>query len=151
MATGLFVSGEWIDGAASIEVRNKFSGASIRSVAVAGPKEIELAMASAVRGAATMAKLPAHRRAEILAATSRGITERRESLAKLIAERKLGSRFERREQRLIELRTRFLVAAEEAKRIHGETLPLDASPSGEGYFGFWWRKPVWCCWSDHAV
>src|SRR3972149_205169 len=34
------------------------------------------------------------------------------------------------------------IAAEEAKRIHGEPLPLDAVPAGEGYFGFWLRRPV---------
>ncbi len=31
---------------------------------------------------------------------------------------------------------------EEAKRIHGETVPLDAVPAGEGYFGFYVRRPV---------
>ena len=36
----------------------------------------------------------------------------------------------------------FTIASEEAKRIHGETFPLDAVPSGEGYFGFWVRRPV---------
>jgi len=38
--------------------------------------------------------------------------------------------------------TTFTVAAEEAKRIHGETVPMDAVPAGEGYFGFWVRRPV---------
>src|SRR5215212_3138160 len=36
----------------------------------------------------------------------------------------------------------FTIAAEEAKRLHGETFPLDAVPAGEGYFGFWTRRPV---------
>ena len=36
----------------------------------------------------------------------------------------------------------FTIASEEAKRLHGETFPLDAVPSGEGYFGFWVRRPV---------
>jgi acyl-CoA reductase-like NAD-dependent aldehyde dehydrogenase len=36
----------------------------------------------------------------------------------------------------------FTIAAEEAKRLHGETIPLDAVPAGEGYFGFWTRRPV---------
>src|SRR5260221_6111157 len=36
----------------------------------------------------------------------------------------------------------FTFAAEEAKRLHGKTIPLDAAPSGEGYFGFWTRRPV---------
>ncbi len=36
----------------------------------------------------------------------------------------------------------FQVASEEARRIHGETIPFDASPSGEGYLGYWQRRPV---------
>ncbi len=36
----------------------------------------------------------------------------------------------------------FTIASEEAKRLHGETVPLDAVPAGEGYFGFWVRRPV---------
>ena len=36
----------------------------------------------------------------------------------------------------------FGIAAEEAKRLHGETIPLDGVPAGEGYFGFWQRRPM---------
>ena len=36
----------------------------------------------------------------------------------------------------------FTIASEEVKRIHGETFPLDAVPSGEGYFGFWVAVPL---------
>jgi len=36
----------------------------------------------------------------------------------------------------------FQFAAEEAKRIHGETVPLDASTGGENRVGFWLRTPV---------
>jgi acyl-CoA reductase-like NAD-dependent aldehyde dehydrogenase len=38
--------------------------------------------------------------------------------------------------------TTFTLAAEEARRIHGETVPLDAVPAGEGYFGFYLRRPL---------
>ena len=34
------------------------------------------------------------------------------------------------------------VAAEEAGRLHGETVPLDLSSQGEGLLGFWIRKPI---------
>ncbi|CAM5600315.1 hypothetical protein SANTM175S_03372 [Streptomyces antimycoticus] len=27
-------------------------------------------------------------------------------------------------------------------RLHGETVPLDLLPSGEGLLGFWTRKPI---------
>ncbi|MFC8128910.1 aldehyde dehydrogenase family protein [Streptomyces sp. NPDC057302] len=33
-------------------------------------------------------------------------------------------------------------AADEVAHLHGETVPLDLQPSGEGLFGFWTRKPV---------
>ncbi len=141
MSTGLFVAGKWIDGSDSLTVRNKFSGAAIRYVATAGPAEIESALASAVRGSAVMAKLPAHRRAAILADTSAGIAARLETLANLIAQ-EAGKPIRTARVEVERAANTFRVAAEEAKRIHGETLPFDASPNGEGFFGFWWRKPV---------
>jgi acyl-CoA reductase-like NAD-dependent aldehyde dehydrogenase len=36
----------------------------------------------------------------------------------------------------------FQFSAEEAKRIHGETVPMDASTAGEGRMGFYLRTPV---------
>lgn len=33
-------------------------------------------------------------------------------------------------------------SAEEVARLHGETVPLDLLPSGEGLMGFWVRKPI---------
>ena len=36
----------------------------------------------------------------------------------------------------------FTFSAEEAKRIHGETIPLDASNAGENRMGFYLRTPV---------
>jgi acyl-CoA reductase-like NAD-dependent aldehyde dehydrogenase len=36
----------------------------------------------------------------------------------------------------------FQFSAEEAKRIHGETVPMDASTAGEGRMGFYLRCPV---------
>ncbi|HET8600948.1 MAG TPA: aldehyde dehydrogenase family protein, partial [Segeticoccus sp.] len=33
-------------------------------------------------------------------------------------------------------------AAEEVARLHGETVPLDLLPSGEGLMGFWTRRPI---------
>ncbi len=62
MATGLFVAGEWTSGAEPMEVRDKFSGAVIGSVTLAGSNDIERGLESAKRGAMAMAKLPAYRR-----------------------------------------------------------------------------------------
>ena len=36
----------------------------------------------------------------------------------------------------------LVTAAEEVSKLHGETVPMDVSPSGEGLIGFWIRKPI---------
>lgn len=36
----------------------------------------------------------------------------------------------------------YQFAAEEAKRIYGETIPMDAAPGGEGRIGMTWREPL---------
>jgi len=67
--------------------------------------------------------------------------ERADDLAKTIAaEAGKALKFARAE--VDRAQSTFTIAAEEAKRLHGETIPLDAVPAGEGYFGFWTRRPV---------
>ena len=141
MTSGLFINGNWIEAAERLEVRNKFSGAVIGSVAVAGHQEIESALASAHRAATIMAGLPTHRRTKILFDIAAGITDQRESLANLIAQ-EAGKPIRAARMEVDRAANTFQIAGEEARRIHGETIALDASPHGEGYFGFWWRRPV---------
>ena len=88
-----------------------------------------------------MADLPAYKRAEILLKTAALLRERFDDMAKTIAaEAGKALKFARAEvDRAI---STFTIASEEAKRLHGETIPLDAVPAGEGYFGFWTRRPV---------
>ncbi|HEY3247249.1 MAG TPA: aldehyde dehydrogenase family protein [bacterium] len=137
----LFIGGNWTGTGEPIPVRNKYSGDVIATIPTAGRDDVERAIASAVGGAQVMADLPAHRRATILAATAQAIRERREEFARTIAaEAGKALKFARIEvDRGI---STFAFAAEEAKRIHGETVPLDAAAAGEGYFGFFVRRPV---------
>jgi len=88
-----------------------------------------------------MAEMPAYKRAEILLRTAALLRERREDIALTIAaEAGKALKFARAEvDRGI---STFTIASEEAKRIHGETIPLDAVAAGEGYFGYWTRRPV---------
>ena len=137
----LFIAGEWVGGGSSIEVHNKYTGQPIGTVPQARPQEVQAAVEAAHKAAPTMASLPAHRRNEILLRTSRLLGERREEIARTIAaEAGKALKFARVEvDRAVGT---FAIAAEEARRIHGETVPLDALPAGEGYFGFWIRRPV---------
>jgi acyl-CoA reductase-like NAD-dependent aldehyde dehydrogenase len=137
----LFIGGRWVDGGASLEVKNKYNGEVVGTVATARKEEVAGAVAAAEKAAPVLAEMPAHRRAEILQRTANLIRERKEKIAKTIAaEAGKALKFARIEvDRAV---STFSIAAEEAKRIHGETFALDAVPAGEGYFGFWVRRPV---------
>ncbi|MFQ6116529.1 MAG: aldehyde dehydrogenase family protein, partial [bacterium] len=141
MELKLLVGGHWVDGGPVFEVKNKYSGEVVGTVVTARKEDVNKAVKAAEKATLIMSELPTYRRAEILARTADLIQARREDLARTIAiEAGKALKYSRIEvDRAI---STFAIAAEEAKRIHGETVPLDAIPSGEGYFGFWVRRPV---------
>ena len=137
----LFIDGQWVDAGPSIEVHNKYSGEVLATLPSARQQEVDAAFGAAGRAAQVMADMPAHKRADILARASALIRQRGDELARSIAaEAGKALKFARAE--VDRGATTFAVAAEEAKRIHGETVPLDAVPAGEGYFGFFVRRPL---------
>ncbi len=137
----LFIDGQWVNAGPTMEVKNKYNGQTIAALPTARREDVDAAIAAAQRAAQVMADMPAYKRAETLLKTASLLRERSEDLAKTIAaEAGKALKFARAEvDRAI---STFTIASEEAKRLHGETFPLDAVPSGEGYFGFWVRRPV---------
>lgn len=137
----LLIDGQWVGSGSPLEVKNKYDGKTIGVLPVARKEDLDAAIAAAERAEEVMADLPAYRRAEILAKSAGLMRERADDLAKTIAaEAGKALKFARAEvDRAI---STFSIASEEAKRLHGETIPLDAVPAGEGYFGFWTRRPV---------
>ncbi len=137
----LFIDGQWVNAGPMMEVKNKYNGQAIAALPTARREDVDAAIAAAQRAASVMADMPAYQRAEILLKTASLLRERSDDLAKTIAaEAGKAVKFARAEvDRAI---STFTIASEEAKRLHGETFPLDAVPSGEGYFGFWVRRPV---------
>jgi acyl-CoA reductase-like NAD-dependent aldehyde dehydrogenase len=137
----LLIDGQWVDGGSTLEVKNKYNGQTIGALPQARREDVDAAIAAAERAEDIMAEMPAHKRAEILLKTATLLREHFDDMAKTIAaEAGKALKFARGEvDRAI---STFTIAAEEAKRLHGETIPLDAVPAGEGYFGFWTRRPV---------
>ena len=137
----LLIDGQWVDAGPALEVKNKYDGKLVGTVPTARREDVEAAIDAAERAEDAMADMPAYKRADILLRTAALLRERSDDLAKTIAaEAGKALKFARAEvDRAV---STFTIAAEEAKRLHGETIPLDAVPAGEGYFGFWTRRPV---------
>jgi acyl-CoA reductase-like NAD-dependent aldehyde dehydrogenase len=136
----IFLAGNWVDKAKKIEVKNPFDNSVIDTVPRADAADLEKALAFAERGAKVMAKLSSYDRWKILRRAADLMAARNDELGQLISkeEGKIIAEGRGEASRAVET---IMGSAEEAKRIHGETVPLDADPTGSKKLGFTLRVP----------
>ena len=136
----MYVAGQWIDKDQKIEVRNSYDNSVIDTVPRADRGDIERALQSAERGARAMAKLTSYERWKILHLAADLLVGRVEELGTLISKEEGKILAEGRAEVLRAVDT-ITESAEEAKRVHGETVALDAASHGAGKFGVTIRVP----------
>ena len=100
----------------------------------AGPAEAELAMQSAVDGAAAMRRLSGYARSTLLQKAAQPLQVRQGRVRSYDDGRVRQTRHRCAAGGRRAIQT-FTIAAEEAKRIGGEVVPLDWSPGMETYWG----------------
>ncbi|MCW2966149.1 MAG: Aldehyde Dehydrogenase [Actinomycetia bacterium] len=135
----LLIDGERVETGAWTDVRSPYSGELVGRIAKGGAAETRRALDAAAAVLAT--PLPAHERARILDTTARLLAERQEEAAQLIsAEAGKPLKAARVEaQRAV---STYTFAAVEARKLTGETVPMDASPAGERKLAFTIRLPI---------
>lgn len=136
----MYVSGQWIDKPRTINVVNPYDNSIIDTVPRADRGDVERALGSAARGAQVMAKLPGYERWKILKKAAEIILAKNEELGRLISseEGKIIAEGRLEANRAFET---IMGSAEEAKRLRGETVPLDGAPGGAGKVGLTIRVP----------
>ena len=137
----MYINGDWVDRAETIPVLNPFDKSVIDTVPRGTAADMDQAIGSAVRGAKAMAKLTSYERYAILQRAAELMGQRAEDLGQTITleEGKVIAEGRGEVQRAIQTITG---SSEEAKRLHGETIPLDAAPGNVNEFGFTIRVPV---------
>ncbi|PFI59203.1 aldehyde dehydrogenase [Priestia megaterium] len=137
----LFINGEWKPAKHYKEVKSPYSNEVIGTVPVATKTEVLLAIDAAYQACSKMVALSSFERAQILENLARLLEDRKEEAAYIIArEAAKPLAFAKAEvARSIET---YKFAAEEAKRIHGETIPLDAAAGGKNRLGYTVREPI---------
>jgi len=136
----IFLAGNWVDKPKKIEVRNPFDNSVFETVPRADAEDLEKALAYAERGTKVMAKLSSYERWRILRKAADMMAARNEELGQVISkeEGKVIAEGRGEANRAVET---MMGSAEEAKQLHGETVPLDADPTGGKKFGFTLRVP----------
>jgi len=136
----MYFGGEWVDRDDKIPVLNPYDGAVIDTVPRASLDDIDAAMASAARGAAVMAKVPGYQRFQMLRKAADLLEERIEEFGRTITMEEGKVIAEGRLEVTRAVQT-ISLSGEEAKRLYGETIPLDGSPGWTGQLGFTLRVP----------
>jgi len=136
----MFIAGQWVDKPQQVEVRNPFDDAVLDTVPKGDAADVDRAIAGAVEGAKLMRAMPAYQRYQILSKAARLMAERREKLARTLSQEE-GKILAEAVGEVARATETIELSAEEAKRITGEVLPLDAAAHGAGKFGFTLRVP----------
>jgi acyl-CoA reductase-like NAD-dependent aldehyde dehydrogenase len=137
----LFINGAWVEAAAYTPLFSPYTGEKIAEIPMATAAEVDRAIEAAYQARDTMAKMPAHQRAAILEKLVTLLEKRKEEAAVIIA-REAAKPITTARAEIQRTITTYKFAAEEAKRIHGETIPLDAAPGGEGRVAYTTREPL---------
>ena len=138
----IYLAGRWVESPRVLDVGDPaHPGELAGSTYLASEEQYETAAQAAVAGFEAMKALPTYKRAAALRHISAGIEARRDELAELIT-RESGksirdARVEADRGVLV-----FRLAAEEAERLGGETMPLDIAPPHEGRHALTRRFPI---------
>jgi glyceraldehyde-3-phosphate dehydrogenase (NADP+) len=136
----------WIAGRAArsarvLDVTTPFDGSIVGRTWLAGSDEFEQAVDAAVTAAPAMRGLPAYERASILATASAQIRSRRDEIARTIA-LEAGKPIKDAAVEADRAVGTFQAAADEARRLAGEVVPMDLAPHGAGRLGITRRFPL---------
>src|SRR6266851_172006 len=118
-----------------------FDGSVVGTVYQAEQEQVEQAVAAAKAAAPLMREMTLDERSTILREAYYLAMERRQELAKAVCE-ETGKPIKEANLEVERAAMTLLFASEEAHRLHGEVVPMDASPAGKGRWAMTVREPL---------
>lgn len=141
MRKKLFINGEWCEAERYKDLFSPFTGEKIAEIPEASDGQVKEAIEAAYRNREVMRSLTAFERADILENLVKLLEESKQKIAELISlEAAKPMKYSRAEtERTIET---YKFAAEEAKQLCGEMIPMNAAQNGANKIGYTLREPV---------
>ena len=140
-AIPMLIDGTWRPGLDLCEVKDPYRG-SVRALAPQSSlPDLDDALASATKGKRVAAAMPAYERAALLRRVGALINERAGHIAEIMA-RETGKAITDAKAEVVRSQDTLSLSAEEAVRIEGEHVPLDATAMGAGKICMMLRFPV---------
>ncbi|MFK0243338.1 aldehyde dehydrogenase family protein [Amycolatopsis azurea] len=138
---GLPIGDGWVSTVDSAAVVFPYDGSEIGRAPVGTPELATRAIDEAVAVSKQVAALPSRTRRSLLNDVAAALEARRPEFEQLLV-LETGKPLVDCRVEVARTIVTWQAAAEEVSRLHGETVPLDLLPSGDGLVGFWKRKPI---------
>ena len=137
----MLIGGKYISSDDLAEVKNPYDGEVIDTVPIAHRQIADLAIQEANNAKESLVEMSAFKISNKLFNVVKKLEEKREEFARLLT-LEVGKPIN---ESLVEVDRSIetlRLSAEEAKRIYGESVPLDAGLNGKGFFAFTQRLPL---------
>ena len=137
----MLIGGKYISSDDLAEVKNPYDGEVIDTVPIAHRQIADLAIQEANNAKESLVEMSAFKISNKLFNVVKKLKEKREEFARLLT-LEVGKPIN---ESLVEVDRSIetlRLSAEEAKRIYGESVPLDAGLNGKGFFAFTQRLPL---------
>ena len=137
----MLIGGKYISSDDLAEVKNPYNGEVIDTVPIAHRQIADLAIQEANNAKESLVEMSAFKISNKLFNVVKKLEEKREEFARLLT-LEVGKPIN---ESLVEVDRSIetlRLSAEEAKRIYGESVPLDAGLNGKGFFAFTQRLPL---------
>ncbi|MEH7251083.1 aldehyde dehydrogenase family protein [Neobacillus niacini] len=141
MKKDLWIGGEYRNASSYMKLKNPFNLEVLAEIGIATKEDVLSAINAAQQAQVEMAYLPSFERAEILEKVAQFLKDDREECARLIAMEAAKPLKAARAEVDRTIMT-YTFASHEARRIHGETVPMDGAPGGQGRLAFTVREPL---------
>ncbi|WP_100011351.1 aldehyde dehydrogenase family protein [Lentibacillus sediminis] len=136
----LFLNGSWKETDEKLEVLNKYTGEVFAEVSKAGENDVDYAIESAAEAFGSRGLSP-YDRFEVLKKVADGLREERDAFAKTMVQ-EAGKPIQQALTEVDRAVQTMELSAEEAKRISGQGVPVEAAPGSENRMAFTIRVPV---------
>lgn len=137
----MLIDGQWREAKSRYPVRDPYRGGVVAYAPESTRADLDAALDAAVKAKAEVAAMPAYERAALLRRTIDLLLARADRIAEIMA-REVGKAIKDAKAEIVRSQDTLLLSAEEAVRIEGEHVPLDATAMGAGKICFKLRFPV---------
>src|SRR5262245_8590139 len=137
----MLIGGKPVKSAEPHSVQLPYDGSVVGTIYQASKEQVDAAISAAVAAAPVMREMTLDERSTILRKAHQKLLEHRDEMA-LAVSSETGKPIKEARLEVERSAMTLLFSAEEAHRLHGEVVPMDASPAGKGHWAMTVREPL---------